>query len=76
LTSALVGGEWPASRPDSFTPRKEPQTRTGQETARFSLRSGDEERLALLVVQPVVSPMRGVAFYPQAHLLVATLEAL
>jgi hypothetical protein len=25
LTSALVGGEWSASRPGRFTPRKEPQ---------------------------------------------------
>jgi hypothetical protein len=24
LTSALVGGEWPASRPCRFTPEKEP----------------------------------------------------
>jgi hypothetical protein len=32
LTSALAGGEWSASRPDRFTPGKEPSVPIGQET--------------------------------------------
>jgi hypothetical protein len=31
LTSALAGGEWSASRPGSFTPRKEPPVPIVQE---------------------------------------------
>jgi hypothetical protein len=31
LTSALVGGEWSASRPGRFTPGKEAPVTTGQE---------------------------------------------
>jgi hypothetical protein len=31
LTSALVGGEWPASRPGRFTPGKEPSALVGGE---------------------------------------------
>jgi hypothetical protein len=66
LTSALVGGEWSASRPCRFTPGKElrytfyrrlggPQSRSGRygEVKNFTL-SGLELSLPL-VVQPVAS---------------------
>jgi hypothetical protein len=40
LTSALVGGEWPASRPGRFTPGKEPPVHIGYEAGASQNRSG------------------------------------
>jgi hypothetical protein len=57
LTSALVGGEWSASRPDRFTPGKEPpgtHWTGGWVVPRASL--DDMEKRKFLLALPGVEP--------------------
>jgi hypothetical protein len=62
LTSALVGGEWSASRPGRFTPgEKAPGThwKGGWVAPRASLDDMEKWKFDLLVVQPVASRYTG-----------------
>jgi hypothetical protein len=50
LTSALVGGEWSASRPGSFIPGKDPPVHIGQEVGWTRASLGDVEQRKILTL--------------------------